>query len=216
VKSASKFANLLLIVFLILLSTVLVKFAFAQSMPKPSVPEFTVQFVNETIEVKVKNQPFVSYYDTSINWSIDLYYNIRIKGNFSEDWIELYLIEEVPISSYSEYTVLSYSQIGENSYILGNRIIEFPADSQVDFQVEAMIGYIQRVFNPNWTSHLEMYPYVFTGETSGWSATRTIPEQVPHQIEGIEIILTIALIVTVIGACIMFYFKKRQNSKNNS
>ena len=177
---------------------------------KPSVPEFTVKLVNGTIEVKVKNQPFVSYYDTSINWTIDLYYNIRIKGNFSENWIELYLIEEVPTSSYSEYTVLSYSPIGENSYILGNRMIDFPAGSKVDFQVEAMIGYVHRVYNPNWTNQLEMYPYVFTGKTSGWSATRTIPEQEPRQIEAIEIILAIGLIVIVIGVGLLVYFKKRK------
>ena len=185
------------------------------SIAKPSVPEFTVKLVKGNIEVKIKNQPFVSYYDPSINWTIDFYYNIRIKGNFSEDWIELYLIEEVPMSSYSEYTVLSYSPVGENSYILGNRMIEFSAGSQIDFQVEAMIGYVQRVFNPNATSQLEMYPYVFTGETSGWSDTRTItiPEQEPQQTEHIEIILAVTLII-VIGTGLLVYFKKYHRGRS--
>ena len=41
-----------------------------------------------------------------------------------------------------------------------------------------MIGYIRRVYNPNATNQLEMYPYVFTGETSDWGETQivTIPE----------------------------------------
>jgi len=187
------------------------------SIFKPSAPEFTVNLVNETIEVKIKNQPFVSYYDTIINWTIDFYYNIRIKGNSLEDWTELYLIEDVPTRSISEYTELSYALVGENTYNLGDKIMEFPDGSQVDFQVEAMIGYVHRVYNPNATSQLEMYPYVFTGETSGWSATRTItiPEQEPHQTEVIEIILAIVLIVTVIGAGLLIYFKKRHHVKIN-
>jgi hypothetical protein len=49
-----------------------------------------------------------------------------------------------------------------------------PANSILDVQVEAMIGYIHRGYNPNHTSQLDMYPYVFTGETSGWSNTQTI------------------------------------------
>ncbi len=37
-----------------------------------------------------------------------------------------------------------------------------------------MIGWIHRVFNPNSTDQLTMYPFVFSGETSGWSNTQTI------------------------------------------
>ena len=44
--------------------------------------------------------------------TIDLYYNVRVDGSFSEDWIELYLIEDVPTRSTSEYTVLSYESVG--------------------------------------------------------------------------------------------------------
>ena len=99
--------------------------------------------------------------------------------------------------------------------MLGNRMIEFSAGSHVDFQIEAMIGYVHRVFNPNWTNLLEMYPYVFTGERSGWSDTRTItkPEQEPQQTESIEILLAIVLIVTVIGAGLLVYFKKYHHAK---
>ena len=44
-----------------------------------------------------------------------------------------------------------------------------PTSGQVDFQVEAMIGYRDRgVFSGG------MMPYVFKGERSGWSNTQSI------------------------------------------
>jgi hypothetical protein len=37
-----------------------------------------------------------------------------------------------------------------------------------------MIGRIGRVFNPNSTSQINMYPYRFIGEKGGWSNTQTV------------------------------------------
>ncbi|MBE3115630.1 hypothetical protein IMZ68_00340, partial [Candidatus Bathyarchaeota archaeon] len=48
------------------------------------------------------------------------------------------------------------------------------AGDKIDFQVQAMVGSIHRVINPNFTNQLDMYPYVFTGETGDWSNIRTI------------------------------------------
>lgn len=84
------------------------------SITKPSVPEFTVKFVDnsydvpptygvdpytgkevitqagyyvqeKTIEVRIKNQPFTPYKDANGN-SIGLYYSIRVKGHFGDSW----------------------------------------------------------------------------------------------------------------------------------
>jgi hypothetical protein len=84
------------------------------SITKPSVPEFTVKFVDhsydvpptygidpytgknvmtqagyhvqdETIEVAIKNQPFTSYKDANGNF-ISLYYSVRMKGHFGDSW----------------------------------------------------------------------------------------------------------------------------------
>jgi hypothetical protein len=83
-------------------------------IPKPSVPEFTVEYVdrsydvpptyeidqytgenvtvkygyhveNRSIEFTFKNQPFAPYTDSSGN-NIQLYYNFRFKGNYGEAW----------------------------------------------------------------------------------------------------------------------------------
>jgi hypothetical protein len=86
----------------------------AQSIPKPSVPQFTVRYIdssydilptygidqytgenitvkngehidNRTIEFTVKNQPFTTYTDSSGNY-IGLYYNFRYKGHYGTEW----------------------------------------------------------------------------------------------------------------------------------
>jgi hypothetical protein len=202
--SISKSFSLLVIVLLAVSSLTIVKPAFAQ-IPKPSVPEFTVKFIdasyftpttysidpytdqnvthpsyyvaNKTITVSIKNQPFVSTYDSSGGFNTSLLYNIRIKGHYVENWTNLYLVDDLPAKSNSDYTVFSYVSEQpncENTYVLGDIMTDFPMGAQVDFQVEAMNGIVHRVFNPNATNQLEMYPYEFTGEESGWSNTQTI------------------------------------------
>jgi len=132
---------------------------------------------SRTIQVSIKNQPFTPYEITENenNWPINFLYNIRIKGHFSEDWMELYRASDsgYPIQdSESEYTVLSYT--GEYSSTKGMEfetsviMTSFPPSAQIDFQVEAMIGYIH---------HVDAMPFsadVFEGETSGWSSTQTL------------------------------------------
>jgi hypothetical protein len=159
------------------------------TIPKPIVPEFIVKLitspteVNKTIALSIKNQPFTPYYDSSVGW-IHLFYDVRAKEHSVENWTNLYLREDlpylsenVPEKSDSGYTILSYSSLqsnSENTYILGDKMMDFPANSQVDFQVEALAGYIHRVWNPNATNQLEMLPYVFNGQESSWSSTQTI------------------------------------------
>lgn len=88
--------------------------AESSSITKPSIPEFTVKFVDnsydvpptygvdpytgkqvmtqagyhvqdKTIELAIKNQPFTPYKDANGN-SIGLYYCIRMKGHFGDSW----------------------------------------------------------------------------------------------------------------------------------
>jgi len=202
----NKRVALLLIVVLAVSSLIAIKPAPAEaSIPKPSVPEFTVKLVahpydvpttystdpytgenmthegyhveNKSIEVSIKNQPFTPYeiQENENNWTINFHYNIRIKGHFSEDWSELYRASDgYPTQSDSQYTIISYA-LGENTdTILGTKMIKFPAGAQVDFQVEAMIGYVSRKWVGNGNYGPFSVPWVFTGETSGWSNTQTL------------------------------------------
>jgi len=228
------------------------------SITKPSVPEFTVKFIdssyttpttysidpytgqnvthhgsyvaNKTIEVTIRNQPFVRYFDTSSGWNISLYYNVRVKGHYEVNWTDLYLREDmpylsenVPPKSASEYTVLSYHSyqpISENTYMTGGKMLDLPPGSQVDFQLQALAGYIHRVWNPNATNQLDMYPYVFAGEESGWSNTKTLtisptpspsPEPTPitEPFQTTLLIVSVVAVVAVVGVGLLVYLKKR-------
>lgn len=170
----SEIFTCMLIVLLAVSSLLMIKSTFAQSISKPSVPEFTAklisappesQSVNKTIELSIKNQPSVSFY------------NVRMRIN-DGNWSLLYPNNNsVPSQSDGEYTIISYPSgylNVEYQYHLGYTAQNLSAGDRVDFQVQAMSGSIQRVFNPNFTNQLDMYLYTFTGETSDWSGSQTI------------------------------------------
>lgn len=121
------------------------------STPELSVPEFTVKLVaypydvpttystdpytgetithqgyrveNKSIEVRIKNQPFTPYTDADGHW-VNLYYILHIKGHFAESWTGGDRYQ----ASTSEYTVLSLPE-------------SYPAKAQMDFKVDAILGY---------------------------------------------------------------------------
>jgi hypothetical protein len=242
--SISKGFSLLLVVILVASSLLMVESATAQSIPKPIIPEFSVQFVdnsydvptthtidpytgqeitnqgyhveNKSIEVKIKNQPFETFkneYDQTIN----LYYNIRIKGYFEENWTELYRpVYGFPQQSKdSDYTVFSYTweENGESS--IGTWEITLRAGAKANFQVEAMIGYVADAGPFSDRSSREY----FKGETSGWSNTQTItigeasvstsPNSTPTPIVPEFSSLAIPLLLTIIVAAgLLVYHKK--------
>ena len=211
---------LILIMAISSLSFMMVKPANAQSIPKPSVPEFTLDFVDrsfttidgvyydsKTIQVTIANQP-------SLNNS--LFYNVRYSVN-SGNWMDIYRMDDAyPPQSDSEYTIISvYLHPQGNATLV-------PTNSIVDVQVEAMIGFIHRDYNPNHTSQIDMYPYVFTGETSGWSNTQTItipesstsPSPTPTVPEYPS--LTIPLMLIIMAAVgLLVYFKKHKHNLVN-
>ena len=135
---------------------------------------------SRTIEIKIKNQPFTPFVveEATANWTVGLQYIIRWKGTFGQGWHEIYY--DNPMDGFtgfsanleSEYTVISFK--GNYSSSDGLKLIyqglytTFPPDTQVDFQVKALIGYVSRYpvpFTSGWT---------FTGEESGWSNTQTL------------------------------------------
>jgi hypothetical protein len=234
----SKSATLLRITLLALSSLVMVGSAFAQSTLKPSVPEFTAELVihpydvpestqidpytgevytypgyveeNRSIEVTIKNQPFNSYRMADGNWS-RLYYNLRLKGNFSvDDWsyYPLHPSSGYVSASHSEYTVISLDR-----YLYGQFMRD---DSQIDFQAQALIGYDE----PKYGGSAPVFVgYTFTGEASDWSNTQTIsinpietptpspettptPSPEPQQTVQIEPIVAVAIVALIVGAAL--------------
>ena len=123
-NSKKVLAGLFSIAMILLLSLVMLKMpsqvCAETSIPKPTVPEFTVSLVDSsydvpttystnpytgekvthsgyraelrTIEIKIKNQPFTPFVveEATANWTVGLQYVIRWKGYFEQDWHEIY------------------------------------------------------------------------------------------------------------------------------
>jgi hypothetical protein len=234
----SKLAVLLLALIIVASSIIMVKPAY--SVSTPSVPEFTVKLVahpydipttystnpytgepithegyhveNKSIEVWIKNIPFTPYDDTD-GHEVNLYYNVRVKGHFEENWstpityVESDSAERFPQSN-SEYTVLSL-------------VNYYNPKAQVDYQVEAFLGHFYDTPYPPGNHSIQWLVTAFKVDApSGWSETKTLtfdesqtpaPNQEPQQIEQ-EILIGAAIAVAVIvaGLGLLIYLIKRK------
>jgi hypothetical protein len=176
------------------LSLIMIKPTYAQSMPKPSVPEFSVKYIdnsyyvstpstitdqygnnravqdyveNKTFEFSIKNQAFTSYtipYNSSdphnTGQTVNLMFNIRMKSHSGNDWgFITHLSDGYLEQSDTTFTTASYQL---ESLFPSN----IPYGTAIDFQVQALIGYVHR------------YPIInsdtFNGTESDWSNTQTI------------------------------------------
>jgi len=100
-----------------------------------------------------------------------------------------------------------------------------PTSGQVDFQVEAMIGY--RIRSWKYIAGEQMLPYVFEGEKSGWSNTQTItildpsvpspsPSSTSFSPDSSLMIASIAVSVAVVCIVSLVYFKKLRSEAKPS
>lgn len=228
-----KNATLFLITVLVLSSLVMVESAFAESNPEPSVPEFTIKIVsapydvpatrsidpytgeeiispgyhveNKTTQIWIKNQPFTPYQisENDVEWTINLFFNIRMKGYFSQDWFYYHYYNGSSDGNLRQAYDSEYTVVLIDSYL--------PSEGQVDVQIEALVGYEHGVIT---AGGVPGTPRIITGESSGWSETQTltidevpIPSPVPSsspynipQLTDQEIIIGVAILVAVIGA----------------
>jgi hypothetical protein len=181
-----------------------VKSVNAQSIPEPSVPQFTVALVdhpydvaptttttidpytgketvittpgyhaeNKSIDITIKNQPLATYNDAE-GHTINIYYNVRVKGHFAEEWEWKELFSPFEISNAREGIswAANQSPIQSNS---GNTVVscsaDYPSEAKVDFQVQALQGY----FTKYYPIIADAYGWYFTGKVSSWSNTQTI------------------------------------------
>jgi hypothetical protein len=158
----SKLAGLLLIAVLTLSSLMMFGSAFAQSIYKPSSPDFTTKADN-TIEVTISNQPLTPYENGSYP---SLYYMFRFKDHNTEegfwDYDPVYFVLPSTYGGYykasdTEFTVVSLSIEGHH----------FPS-GQIDIQAIALVG------NQYPTDMQNGTVYGFEGEISAWSNTQTL------------------------------------------
>ena len=193
---------LLIILIFILSGLFVVKPSFAQTT-KPAVPEFTLKFVeypydvaptttidpytgnttttqagyhveNSSIQLIIKNQPFSPYKGSNDNYVL-FSYNISIKGHYSNDW-KYYpdAYWKIPlVASKSDYTVISFGLTYNESDPYTYRW-DVPDGGQVDFCVEALIGYYNETVALYPIPGGEFHFFNFIGESSGWSDIQTL------------------------------------------
>ena len=169
----------------------------AQSIPKPSIPEFTIEIVsapydvapsntttidpytgeetvttqpgyhveNITTQIWIKNQPFTPYeiQENDVNWTINLFYNIRLKGHFSQEWGYYRLYNGSTDGNLRQEYGSEFTVVLIDSYL--------PSEGKVDFQIEALIGYEQGIVTVPGVPGTNR---IITGESSGWSETQTL------------------------------------------
>jgi len=194
------------------LTLLTVKPADAQAIPKPSVPSFTVKVVdrsydvpatvtystdpfsgkqvsyssggyhvtNKTIDVAIQNQHFSPI--TGNGSTVDLYYTIRMKGHFGNDWQEKSISSIRPADSYCPWPIEyqttkihpSASEFTMITFIFGENGLNLRQGDKMDFQVKASAGYNYFMWN---TDH--MFP-IYDGtifksyQESDWSPTQTL------------------------------------------
>ncbi len=196
----SKSFSLILIVLLAASSLIMAKPACAQSIPIPSVPQFTVQIVsnpylipqtnvtdpytgqvtiypsqideNKSIVVTVKNQQFTSTQLSDGNWT-QLYYNLRWEPHFVQnDWTYYPVMPpaNIPASEYISASQSDYTVIPIPTMWLP---ATYSNGTQIDFQVQALIGYEEPIYASG-SIVAGSAGYLFTGQSSDWSPSQTL------------------------------------------
>lgn len=207
-----------------------------EAIAKPSVPEFTLSFVNssftqgvnyvenESIVVSICNQPFTPYL-IGVD-RVDLSYKIRWKTQLTGDnwtnnsllWItasnseaDINLVPLLPNATVTDVGI-AFSKnnctgyFGENASRYYLPLPDFPDGGQIDFQVQALIGLESEA--------------IFYGNSSDWSKIQaiTVPESSisPNPTPTIPEFpsSTILLLLTVMmGSGLLVYQKKRKRVK---
>jgi hypothetical protein len=193
-----KSTALLLIPILALASLIMVESVFAQSIAKPSVPEFTLQYVDYSYDVLPKTttttNPYTNETTTTTipgyhveNKTIQAtisnnigasYYNFRYKGTYADKW-NYYQFDPDSRRGYNLYDSFYVPYEASNSSYTAATLPSYffkdvPEGGEVDFQVQALFG----DFDAEPWGHLwplePTYDFRFTGTTSDWSETQTI------------------------------------------
>jgi hypothetical protein len=148
----------------------------AQTIHRPSVPEFTARLTASSLEVTIKNQPITGFDDINVS-NLSLYYGFRFKDPNNINIGDWYYapIYFVGLSSYgtyyeastSDYTIISFP-LDNYPFDGANHRTGISKSGPIDMQVIALIG----IEVP--TDQQDGKVYRFDGVTSDWSNTQTI------------------------------------------
>jgi hypothetical protein len=217
--SISKSLSLLLIVVLLITSSLLIiQFATAQTIPKPSVPKFTITVFENGYQMDISNQPIIlNGHDMA-----GIFYDIRIKSHSTENWVH----KTVPnatqaIRGYIQEMGQSGNTTLTSDFKSIRHLLNLSSESQqIDFQVEAINGY------PNMTLANMFFGIepdktpIITVNTSGWSESQTITIPEINNQKGTDLLLatvivwvSVAILVVVVSLLLFRRHRKTSNLK---
>lgn len=232
-KTSSKSLALLLVIAL-----TASRLSFAQSVTQPSVPNFTVKYVdssyqepdtytkngytgetithhgnyvwNQTIFITIKNQPFVSTKLDDGNYT-QLWYSVKTKGHY-EDWTPNVVQGPTPRvkASDSVYTVIPISLQDYQT-----QLYDIGQGSVVDIQVKAFVGHPVTEYYPFSFDHIAIYYEALT--ESEWSNIQTVSigETSPSpSVPEFPVLAILPLIVVIPLIGIRFLKTKNKMIKN--
>jgi hypothetical protein len=163
----------------------------ADAVSQPQIPTFTVKLVahpydvpttystdpytgknithsgyhveNRSIEVTIQNQPFTPQTDEKGN-QLSFYFGIKVKGHFTEEWTS-------PRSYGEDYSTVSRVEQASGQYTVISLSPSYPEGAQIDFQIQASIGYYYWYYGDH---ILPLYQVFQPVEQSSWSNTQTL------------------------------------------
>jgi hypothetical protein len=234
-RKINKNLCLLLIVILTAIGLLAIQPTYAQSIPKPSVPEFTLNFLDKSYDVApttipttdpynnrttIRNIPGYHVQDFEIEVTIknqpfpttiggnrtNLYYAIATKGHF-ENWTN----NDFP-SSGIEYSPIGFDVSVNSSsdftvtYLNANN---YKPGDQVDIEVRAVLGYAYSYPIPEHIIPVIQTIYLYN--SSDWSPTQTftMPNTSPSpQLNLGTIIAFIVVVAVLLVVCLMLVHRR--------
>lgn len=198
-----KHLTIFLVLILAASSLLMVKPSEAQSIPKPSVPEFTLRYVNNSYFIPetttYSTNPYTGEqkamtsggylsknttieiavksqsFTSSINGtSLQVYYNVRAKGYYEQNWSDL------NIPADEENTITTYwlgylpSQQNSDYTIISIPANTYPVGGTVEFQVRAILGGVFYVPAHDADPYIGYARSNFMYEASAWSNTQSV------------------------------------------
>jgi len=242
---ASKSSSILIVLLLALSIVIMVFPALAQSIPKPSVPEFTFKFLDKSYDVAPTTIPTTDPYnnrtttnsipgyhvkDFEIEVAIknqlfpaiidgnrtNLYYAVARKGHF-ENWTNSGDFSSTGSDIYPFFYNIPINSSSEYTITHLNANFYKPGD-QVDIEVRAILGY---AYSYNVPDHiLPAIRTIYVYNSSDWSLTQTFTmpntSTSPNASTPVFLaVLAITILVATILALIILLKRKQIKGKKD-
>jgi hypothetical protein len=183
-KSVSIVLFLIVIMAISSLSLLMIKPAVTQSIPAPSVPQFTFTLIgNSSHRYYVQNVTVATIKNNGAS-----YYNFRYKWHDTYEW-SYYPFKPNDTNGYNLYGAFSvpnpasstnYTEIVMNDFLLFSSV----QAGLLDIQIQGLFGSYNATPSNNQIFHElgTAYDFVFNGTVSDWSSTQTL------QVDGTNLI----------------------------